>query len=71
MLIMGISGNVTELLHRKVFQGVRDIWERRGFSTFTSMTLERQESRRVPHLTFHAIESQSKIKEGSPAKNHF
>ena len=44
VLIMVISGIVIELLGRKVFQDVRDMRGERGFSTFTSMILERQKS---------------------------
>lgn len=44
VLITGISGIVTELLGRKVFQDVRGMRGERGFSTFTSMILERQKS---------------------------
>lgn len=44
VLIMVTSGMVTELLGRKVFQDVRDMRGERGFSTFTSMILERQKS---------------------------
>lgn len=41
VLITGISGIVTELLGRKVFQDVRDMRRERSF---TSMMLERQKS---------------------------